>query len=99
MERGGWVYLMTNAHHTTLYTGVTSNLRVRIKQHKDKVYRNSFTYKYNIEKLVYFNFFPSIQEAISEEKRIKGGSRLKKLKLINDQNPEWIDLWTEIEKW
>src|ERR1041385_3396325 len=92
MERGGYVYIMTNKHHTTLYTGVTSELQVRINQHKSKEYPNSFTSKYNCDKLVYYNGFPTIEEAIAEEKRIKGGSRQDKIDLINKMNPKWEDL-------
>ena len=61
---------------------------------------SSFTAKYNIEKLVYYSFFSTIEEAITEEKRIKGGSREKKIKLVESINPLWEDLWkTEISKW
>lgn len=79
MERGGVVYILTNFTQTTLYVGVTSDLLFRIKEHKEKLYPTSFTAKYNIDKLVYYFFFSSIEEAINEEKRIKAGSRVKKL--------------------
>ena len=75
MERGGIVYFITNKTHTVIYVGVTSDLRSRVWEHKNKIYPDSFTAKYNCDKLVYYNFFPSIEEAIDEEKRIKGGSR------------------------
>jgi len=88
----GYFYLMTNKYNGVLYSGVTCNLKERIFQHKVKKYRNSFTAKYNIMKLVYFETFNSIGEAISREKQIKAGSRKKKIELINDTNPEWIDL-------
>lgn len=96
MERGGYVYIMTNKHHTTLYTGVTSELQVRINQHKSKEFPNSFTSKYNCDKLVYYCDFPTIEEAIAEEKRIKGGSRQDKIDLINKMNPKWEDLSGEV---
>ncbi|WP_443936750.1 GIY-YIG nuclease family protein [Pedobacter sp. MW01-1-1] len=99
MVRGGSVYILTNFTHTTLYTGVTSDIVFRIKEHKEKKYQNSFSEKFNIYKLVYFCFFNSIEEAIAEEKRIKGGSRAKKIKLIESINPEWRDLWEEIKEW
>ena len=100
MVRGGAVYIMTNVHHTVLYTGVTSNLVARVQQHKNKFHPSSFTAKYNANKLVYFKGFPSIVEAIAEEKRIKGGSRKQKLDLIHSINPEWKDLWDEeVSKW
>jgi len=79
MERGGVVYILTNYTHTTLYTGVTSDLIFRIIEHREKLFPTSFTSKYNVDKLVYFCFYPHINEAISEEKRIKAGSRIKKL--------------------
>lgn len=77
MIRGGCVYIMTNKNHTVLYTGVTSDLIVRIQQHISKFYLYSFTSKYEVNKLVYYSFYPTIEEAINEEKRIKGGSREK----------------------
>ena len=98
MKRGGYVYIMTNKHHTTLYTGVTSELQVRINQHKSKEFPNSFTSKYNCNKLVYYCGFASIEEAIAEEKRIKGGSRQDKIDLINGMNPQWKDLSGEVEE-
>jgi putative endonuclease len=70
MERGGVVYILTNFTHTTFYVGVTTDLIFRVKEHKEKLYPDSFTAKYNIDKLVYYNFFASIEEAINEEKRI-----------------------------
>jgi putative endonuclease len=88
----GFVYIMTNDNNTVLYTGVTSNLKKRVKEHKKKLHPGSFTRRYNIRKLVYFECFTSIGEAIKREKQIKGGSRKKKLELINSSNPEWRDL-------
>lgn len=99
MERGGTVYIITNFTQTTFYTGVTSDLLFRIKEHREKVHRNSFSSRYNIQKLVYYYFFSNIEEAIAEEKRIKGGSRAKKIKLIQSFNPEWKDLWDDIKEW
>ena len=93
----GYVYIMTNKLKTTLYVGVTSNLIQRILQHKNKVFPNSFTAKYNCNFLVYFCKFESITKAIAEEKRLKGGSRAQKIALIESQNPDWKDLaadWT-----
>ena len=82
MERGGYVYIMTNKNHTTLYTGVTSDLEGRAWEHKNHIYPNSFTDRYNLEKLVYYDFFGTIEEAIAAEKQIKSGSRRKKEDLI-----------------
>jgi putative endonuclease len=83
-------------HTTVLYTGVTSNLSERIFEHISKKHPKSFTAKYNINKLVYFESFPRIEEAINREKKIKGGSRKNKEKLINDMNPDWKDLYPSI---
>jgi putative endonuclease len=92
---GGYVYIMCSLNHSTLYTGVTSNLPSRVYEHKNKSYPKSFTAKYNCIKLVYYNRFDTIKAAIREEKRIKGGSRKKKEMLINSKNPEWKDLYEQ----
>ena len=84
---------MINKNNTVLYTGVTSELRQRVYDHKCKKYKSSFTYKYNINKLVYYETFHTIEEAIAREKQIKAGSRAEKFKLINKCNSEWIDLY------
>ena len=97
MERGEYIYILTNNSHTVLYTGVTSNLGNRIFEHRTGFYKNSFTSKYNVTKLVYYEGFTSIEEAIHREKQIKAGSRQKKLDLINRFNPEWKDLSDSIE--
>src|SRR5690606_37882659 len=100
MERGGCVYILTNKNKTTLYTGVTSDLQSRIFEHLNKKYINSFTTKYNLTNLVYYKFYPTIEEAIAEEKRLKAGNRKNKEKLINNLNPSWIDLFeTEVKNW
>ncbi len=99
MKKGGSVYILTNVHDQVLYTGVTSNLVNRISQHRDGKYDKSFSSRYNVTKLVYFVNFLTIVEAIAEEKRIKGGSRAKKILLIQRINPEWRDLWEDISKW
>ncbi len=82
-----------------LYTGVTANLLFRVSQHKQKTYPESFTAKYNCTKLVYHEPYSTIEEAIDEEKRIKGGNRKAKEKLIETRNPDWKDLWEEIKNW
>src|SRR5215204_206707 len=91
----GWVYIITNRRNTVLYTGVTSNLVLRIQEHIDKYYPGSFTAKYQANKLVYYKCFLTIEAAIGEEKRIKSGSRQKKIKLIESINPNWEDLRTK----
>lgn len=78
-----------------LYTGVTSDLIKRVYEHKEKL-ANGFTGKYNISKLVYYEVFGDIVNAISREKQIKAGSRIKKIELINSMNNEWKDLYPEL---
>ena len=97
MVRGGFIYILTNKNNTTLYIGVTSNLKERIYEHKTGKYKKSFSYRYNLKKLVYYEGFTSIEEAIAREKQLKGGSRKKKIELINSFNPGWNDLYDNIE--
>jgi len=85
-------YIMTNAHHKVLYTGVTSEIKIRTVKHKTKHYKNSFTAQYNCDKLIFYCHFPTMTEAIAFEKKLKAGSRAKKIKLIEEMNPEWRDL-------
>ena len=91
MEKQYYVYIMTNKSHSVLYTGVTSDLKKRVYQHQEKA-ADGFTQKYNVSKLVYYQIARNAFAAISREKQIKGGSRAKKIGLINGFNPEWIDL-------
>src|SRR5688572_22017849 len=95
MQYGGTVYILTNQYNTVLYTGVTSDLYNRIKEHKEKLYPHSFTAKYNCTKLVWFQIFTRIEEAIDVEKSIKGASRKYKMQLIQTMNPQWKDLWND----
>jgi putative endonuclease len=83
---------MTTSNNSVLYTGVTSDLKERVIQHKSKKHLNSFSSRYNICKLVYYERLETIGEAIKREKQIKGGSRNKKIELINEMNREWKDL-------
>jgi putative endonuclease len=99
MKRGGFVYILTNKRNGTLYVGVTSDLRHRILEHRTNVYPDGFTAKYSCHSLVYYNAFDRIEDAISEEKRIKSGNRKAKLQLIENMNPNWNDLWEEIKDW
>ena len=89
----GFIYIVTNKNNTTFYIGATSNLPKRILEHKQKKYKSSFTARYNLDKLVYYESFQDIGEAIGREKQLKGGSRNKKLELINSINPNWKDLY------
>ena len=87
--------MLTNRHHTVLYTGVTTNLKQRILQHQSGVYKFAFTKKYQVHKLVYVEAFDRIVDAIAREKQIKAGSRKKKIDLINKLNPEWREIKAE----
>ncbi|SHF19896.1 GIY-YIG nuclease family protein [Chryseobacterium takakiae] len=93
----GFIYIMTNKTNTVLYTGVTSNLPKRVREHKEKFFELSFTSKYNVNKLVYWESFQEIGDAIFREKQIKAGSRQKKIDLINSINPKWGDLTEDIK--
>lgn len=95
--KSGFIYIMTNKNNTVLYTGVTSNLPKRVQEHKEKFHEQSFSAKYNVNKLVYWEAFQEIGDAIFREKQIKAGSRQKKLDLINSMNPEWRDLMDDIK--
>lgn len=96
--KGGFVYILTNSNHTVLYTGITGDLQLRIRQHREKSLPG-FSSRYNCTKLVYYSGFPFISEAIAEEKRLKAGSRKNKIELINSMNPRWKDLWEDISLW
>jgi putative endonuclease len=95
-QRGGCVYITTNKLHTVFYVGITSDLVGRVWDHKNKTYPNSYTSKYNCDKLVYYFFYSRIEEAIANENAIKGGNRKNKIKLVNSVNPEWIDLYDKL---
>lgn len=93
MEKKGYIYILFNKRNGTLYTGVTSNLKQRVYEHKTKVHEDSFTAKYGVDKLGYYEEFVLIKDAIAREKQIKAGSRAKKLQLIESINPDWVDLY------
>ena len=90
-----YVYIMTNKINTVLYTGVTSDLKKRIWEHKEKVI-DGFTKNYNINKLIFFEIYNDPENAILREKQIKAGSRAKKIELIKGINPEWKDLYDKL---
>ena len=89
------MYIMFNQRNGTLYVGVTSDLVRRVYEHKNKMI-DGFTTKYDIDKLGYYEVYSNIRDAIEREKQIKGGSRKKKLALIESVNPDWRDLYYEI---
>ncbi|WP_299238118.1 GIY-YIG nuclease family protein [Sulfurihydrogenibium sp.] len=90
-----FVYILTNKYNKVLYVGVTNNLVRRVYEHKNKLI-SGFTSKYNVSKLVYYESFLSVFDAIKREKEIKGWRREKKVALINSFNPEWKDLYEEL---
>ena len=90
--RCAWIYILANNRHTVLYVGVTNNLATRLWEHTSRLDKNSFTARYNVSKLIYYEGFTSIVEAIAREKFIKGKSRKWKDALIEQMNPMWNDL-------
>ena len=91
MEKGGYVYILSSKTRR-LYTGVTSQLQARVTQHKSKKAPDSFTARYNIDQLVYYECFATIGEAIARETRIKNMHRSRKIELILAMNRTWQDL-------
>jgi len=91
MNKDYYIYIMTNKNNTVLYTGVTSNLIKRAYEHKNELI-DGFTKRYNVNKLVYYEQFHNIEYAISREKKIKAGSRKKKIDLIEKKNPTFEDI-------
>jgi putative endonuclease len=96
MNHTGWVYIMTNKHNTTFYVGMTNNLPTRAWEHRTKRNPKSFTAKYNLGKLVYYEGLETIIDAIAREKFIKGKSRQWKIDLIRKTNPDFDDLFDRI---
>ena len=90
-----YIYIMANKSNSTLYVGVTSDLIKRVYEHKNS-FVESFTKKYNIKNLVYFEVFDSIEDAIAREKQLKNWKREWKIALIEKENADWIDLYTRL---
>jgi putative endonuclease len=95
MNKYYYVYIMTNKNHSVLYTGITNNLKRRVYEHKEKK-KEGFTNKYNVTKLVFYEHSQDVNSAILREKQIKGGSRAKKIDLINSINSQWKDLYSDL---
>ena len=91
-----YVYILTNKYCTVLYTGVTRDLVRRVYEHKNHVDKDSFTAKYNVTRLVYFEETTDVNAAIAREKQIKSWSRDRKVSLIMENNPKWLDLYPRI---
>jgi putative endonuclease len=94
MNKQYFIYIMTNKNHSVLYTGVTNDLKRRVYEHKNKL-TEGFTKKYNTNKLVFYEIYNDVNEAIAREKQIKDGSRVKKIKLIEEMNNQWNDLYDQ----
>jgi putative endonuclease len=92
MSKQYFVYIMTNQYNTTLYTGMTNDLKRRVYIHKQDL-NEGFTKKYKLHKLVYYEVTEDVKVAIAREKQIKGGSRQKKIDLVNSINRDWCDLY------
>ncbi len=95
MARQSYVYILINKSNHVLYTGVTSDLKRRIYEHRHGL-APGFTAKYNVKKLVYYEVLDDIRNAIIREKQVKKGNRQKKVDLVNGMNPEWGDLYDEL---
>ena len=95
MNKRGYVYLLTNKKHGTLYTGATTNLISRIHAHRNKVVKG-FAAKYNLTRLVYFEVYEDLENAFKREKRLKNWNRKWKIELIEESNPNWDDLFFSI---
>ena len=95
MNKSYYIYILTNKWNRVFYTGVTGDLIKRVHQHREKQVKG-FTSRYNVSKLVYFEVYSDPEAAIEREKQIKGGSRKKKIRLIERNNPGWEDLYIEI---
>ncbi|MFQ5458773.1 MAG: GIY-YIG nuclease family protein [Myxococcota bacterium] len=91
MSKTYYVYIMANAHNTVLYVGITNDLKRRVYEHKNKLLKG-FTRKYNIDKLVHYEETDDVESAIARDKQLKGGSRKRKVDLIESGNPGWRDL-------
>ena len=91
-----YVYILANSSNVTIYTGVTNNLIKRVYEHKTKADAESFTAKYNIHKLVYYEMTNDVRSAIEREKQIKSWNRKRKNLLVEKMNPTWIDLYPEL---
>ena len=91
-----YVYMLANTTGTVVYTGVTNNVVRRVYEHKHKLDPNSFTAKYDIHKLVYYEYTTDVRAAIEREKQLKGWNRARKNKLVETRNPSWQDLYESI---
>lgn len=94
-EKKFYVYIMTKGRNSTFYVGITSNLQKRVWEHKNEVIKG-FTQKYQIKHLVYYETYDDPENAIKREKRLKKWNRTWKMRVIEEMNPEWKDLYETI---
>ena len=92
-----YVYILSNNHKNVIYTGVTNNLVKRVYEHKMHLDKRSFTSRYNVENLVYYEVTSHVEAAIQREKQIKSWNRKRKNALVESKNPDWIDLYETIQ--
>jgi putative endonuclease len=93
-QRRFWVYILANERRTVLYTGITNSLELRVGQHRNG-FGSQFAHRYNATRLVYAAEFIDVREAIAFEKQLKATSRRRKVRLIEEANPEWLDFLAE----
>ena len=91
-----FIYIMTNANKSVLYTGITNDLIRRVYEHKQHLDKGSFTYRYNVEILLYYEATSEVKAAIEREKQIKGWNRKRKNRLVEIKNPSWVELYDTI---
>ena len=96
MKSGGYVYIMTSDKMGTLYIGSTTNLLHRTWQHKEKWFNDSFTARYNVNRLVYYEWHESLEIMVQRERQLKKWNRNWKIRLIIEKNPEWKDLYEQL---
>jgi len=92
-----YVYILANITNTVIYTGITKDLIRRVYEHRHHLDPTSFTAKYNVTRLVYYESTTDVRAAIEREKQIKSWNRAKKNKLVEKSNPQWQDLWNSIQ--
>ena len=91
-----YVYILSNNHNNVMYTGVTNDLIGRVYEHKNHFDKSSFTARYNVDKLVYFEMTNDVESAINREKQIKSWNRKRKNTLIEEKNPGWLDIYESV---
>ena len=91
-----YVYILSNNYNNVIYTGVTNDLIRRVYEHKNHFDKSSFTARYNVDKLVYFEMTNDVESAINREKQIKSWNRKRKNKLIEEKNPGWLDIYESV---